>query len=98
MRVLFPVPLEKEEDVVLSQQKKEVLQAIISALSTIEEFTPENVQEAVRTALKEKGVGLRDVAHDYRMAITGTDVGPGLFDMMSVIGRDSVESRLKGIL
>ena len=98
MRVLFPVPLEKEEDVVLSQQKKEVLQAVIGALSTIQEFTPENVQEAVRTALKERGVGLRDVAHDCRMAITGTGVGPGLFDMMSVIGRDCVKSRLEEIL
>ncbi|GAG51209.1 unnamed protein product, partial [marine sediment metagenome] len=28
MRVLFPVPLEKEEDVVLSQQQKKVLQAV----------------------------------------------------------------------
>ena len=98
MRVLFPVPLEKEEDVVLSQQKKEVLQAVMGALSTIQEFTPENVQEAVRTALKEKGAGLRDVAHDCRMAITGTGVGPGLFDMMSVIGRDCVKSRLEEIL
>jgi len=98
MRVLFPVPLEKEEDVVLTQQKKEVVQAIIGALNTIQEFTPKNVQEAIRTALKEKGVGLRDVAHDCRMAITGTGVGPGLFDMMSVIGRDCVKSRLKEIV
>ena len=98
MRILFPIPIEKEEEVVLSQHKKDLVQAIIDALDTVQEFTPKNVQEAIRTALKEKGAGLRDIAHDCRMAITGTGVGPGLFDMMSIIGRDLVNSRLKQIL
>jgi len=98
MRILFPIPIEKEEEVVLSQHKKDLIQVIIDALDTIQEFTPKNVHEAIHTALKEKGAGLRDIAHDCRMAITGTGVGPGLFDMMSVIGHDLVTSRLKELL
>jgi len=98
MRILFPIPIEKEEEVVLSQHKKDLIQVIIDALDTIQEFTPKNVHEAIHTALKEKGAGLRDIAHDCRMAITGTGVGPGLFDMISVIGHDLVTSRLKEIL
>jgi len=98
MRILFPIPIEKEEEIVLSQHKKDLVQVIIDALDTIQEFTPKNVHEAIHTALKEKGAGLRDIAHDCRMAITGTGVGPGLFDMISVIGHDLVTSRLKEIL
>ena len=51
--------------------------------------------EAATTAwLAERGLGLGDIVHAVRVAVTGTAVGPGLFDCVSVVGQDGCLARI----
>ena len=49
-------------------------------------------------SLKAGGASLKDVAHAIRVSVTGRAVGPGLFDILSVIGSDIVVARLRKLL
>ncbi len=71
------------------------LEAIASALEACEDFSPEGVERAVRGALGELGLPLKAVAQLIRVAITGRTVSPGLFDVISLAGRELAVARLR---
>ncbi len=51
--------------------------------------------EAGTTAwLAERGLGLGDLVHAVRVAVTGTAVGPGLFDCVAVVGKEACLRRI----
>ena len=41
-----------------------------------------------------KGLGLGDIVHAVRVAVTGVAVGPGLFDTLSVLGKEACLRRI----
>ncbi|MDR7447882.1 MAG: glutamate--tRNA ligase [Armatimonadota bacterium] len=52
-------------------------------------------EEAVRGLAAERGVSSRAIIHPARVALTGKTVGPGLFELMEVLGRERVVQRLR---
>ena len=41
-----------------------------------------------------KGLGLGDIVHAVRIAVTGVPVGPGLFDCLAVLGKETCLRRI----
>jgi glutamyl-tRNA synthetase len=72
----------------------ELLCKLADKLSQVDDFSFENVELAVRQVGEEMGISGGQVIHPIRMAVTGRTVGPGLFETMSVLGRDRVVFRL----
>ena len=50
------------------------------------------------TFAEKTGRGMGDLVHPLRVAVSGTGVGPGLFEMLEVMGRDRVLSRIRKTL
>lgn len=67
-------------------------------LQGISEWTHDSIEEAVRQAGDEMGLSGGQVIHPVRMAVTGRTVGPGLFESISVLGKERVLKRLKRTL
>ncbi len=65
-----------------------------SALAATGTFDLPAIEEAVRGAAAELGVESKVVIHPLRVALTGKTVGPGLFELMEVLGQDRVLRRL----
>ncbi len=57
-------------------------------------LTIEAAEQAIDEAAKAAGVERGPVIHTLRTALTGRTVGPGLFELMAVLGRDEVLSRI----
>ncbi len=74
----------------------EVLDAALTALEPIAEWTAENIQSALREALVEGlGVKPRLAFGPVRTAVSGRRISPPLFESMVILGRDSSLARLK---
>jgi glutamyl-tRNA synthetase len=58
------------------------------------DFSAEGIEVALRRFATNSGIGMREVAQSIRVAITGSDVSPSLFFMLSALGRDLVLKRL----
>jgi glutamyl-tRNA synthetase len=98
MYVLFPVPIKLEEKVTISDHQRQVISAVRDCFASSSSFSPDDVEAMLRNTLAENGAKLKDIAHAVRVAITGRPVGPGLFAILSTIGRQVVVDRLTDLI
>ncbi|HEX6988386.1 MAG TPA: glutamate--tRNA ligase, partial [Bacillota bacterium] len=63
-------------------------------LSEVEPFTAEATEQAFRTLCEERGISGGALFHPVRLALTGRTVGPGLFDVIVLLGRRRCLERL----
>jgi glutamyl-tRNA synthetase len=72
----------------------EHLAALDAALAELEDFDPVSIEAALRTVADARGVKVATLIHAVRVALTGRTVGPGLFEVMALLGRDRTRARL----
>lgn len=79
----------------LKDNAPEVLVAARTALEAVEDFTAENIQAALRQALVEElGIKPRLAFGPARVAVSGRQVSPPLFESLEILGKDSALARL----
>ena len=63
-------------------------------LQGIEDFAQKSLEGLFLRILAEKNIKLGELAQPLRVALTGTSVSPGLFEVMEVLGKDTVLRRV----
>lgn len=71
-----------------------ILQGLREVFESIEEFEIENIETAMWTYLDESGIKRIRGMQPLRIALTGVSGGPGLFDIIALLGREKVVERL----
>lgn len=84
-----------EAEEILRPELAAPLERIAVALEALDDFSPGAVETAVRETLAELGLPLKAVAQAVRVVITGRTVSPGLFDVISLAGKENVVRRLR---
>ena len=77
--------------------KPEGLALMMEIKSRLEEakvFAKEDLESVFATFLAERKIKLGDIAQPLRIALTGSSVSPGLFEVMEVLGKERVLSRI----
>ena len=72
----------------------ELLQEMATKFEALTEWTIESTEHAVRAKAEELG-GMGAVVHPIRIAVSGVGEGPGLFEMLALIGKERVCVRLR---
>jgi glutamyl-tRNA synthetase len=73
----------------------ELLEDLAGQLEQQEAFTAESTEEVFRRYADEKEVKAGLLINATRTAVSGTSVGPGLFEMLEVLGRGAVTGRMR---
>lgn len=98
---LFTDEITYEDDAMkgLPANSTEVLTACVAALEPVEEFTPENVKDALSASLVENlGLKPRVAYGPPRVALTGRRVSPPLFESMELLGKAETLRRLRTLV
>jgi glutamyl-tRNA synthetase len=61
-------------------------------------WAPAALEQGTTALMEARGLGLGDIVHAVRVAVTGTAVGPGLFDCLSILGKDRCLRRIDATL
>lgn len=97
-RPYFADEFEYEEAAVKKNLKderlKELLPGLAARLSSIDEFTHDSAEAALRDYAQEQGVKAGLLINGARTALTGQSVGPGMFDIMVALGQTRTVDRL----
>jgi len=68
---------------------------LAARLESIDIFTHDATEAALRAHAEEHGVKAGLLINGARTALTGQSVGPGMFDIMIVLGRERTVARLR---
>jgi glutamyl-tRNA synthetase len=71
-----------------------LLDALAERLAATEPFDLVETEKTLRTLAEEKGLKAGGLINATRVALTGQAVAPSLFEVMRVLGRERVVSRL----
>ena len=73
----------------------ERLEGLAERFESLGEFTIEGAEEATREYADEMEVGAGKLIHPTRLSVSGVTFGPGLFDILTMVGRDKTVARMR---
>jgi len=73
------------------------LDTFASRLEAAPDFTPHSIENALRSLSEELHISAGRLIHPTRLAVTGTTAGPGLFELMEALGKETVVRRMKRV-
>ncbi|MCK4907742.1 MAG: glutamate--tRNA ligase [Spirochaetes bacterium] len=79
-------------------QVKSVFKLSLEKLEHLEDFSVENLENSLRKLIDELGLKAGQIFMALRITVTGSKVSPGLFETMSVLGKQRCMARIKDAL
>jgi glutamyl/glutaminyl-tRNA synthetase len=75
----------------------ELLAAARAAMSAVADFSHAGIEAAVRGLAESRGKKAAAFIHPLRVALTGQAVSPGIFEVTSILGRETVLARIDAL-
>jgi glutamyl-tRNA synthetase len=79
----------------LTQNMIEPFQKLVGSLERMAVFDEANLEKTFHELAAETGLKLGKIAQPVRVALTGLTVSPGLFEIIDVLGKETVLGRLR---
>ncbi|QXP66281.1 glutamate--tRNA ligase [Polaribacter sp. AHE13PA] len=76
----------------------ELMQELITVISTIEDFSSENTEKEIKEWITAKEIGFGKVMQPLRLSLVGKLAGPHLFDIIAMIGKEETLKRIKNAI
>jgi glutamyl-tRNA synthetase len=92
----FPVDEDGRKKHLEPPAARERLREFTAALAALPTFGHDALEAACRELALAKGVKAADLIHPARLAISGKTKGAGLFELMELLGRETVIQRMRG--
>ena len=89
-----PLALDAAATKLMTADARRLLGGLKDALGALPAWEAAALEACVRSFAEGAGVKLGAVAQPLRAALTGSTVSPGIFDVMSALGRDEVLGRI----
>lgn len=64
-------------------------------IEALDSFTEKNLEEIFKTIMEENDLKFGKIAQPVRVALTGTTVSPGIFEMILALGKEKTAQRIK---
>ena len=75
-------------------ENKPRLKAVREALSAVNNFDAATTEASLKSTAAKLGVKVGAVVHPTRLAVTGSNVGPSLYHLLEVLGKEKVLARI----
>jgi len=79
----------------LTGEIREAFEGLISDLHELDHFDEKTLEPVFRKIAEDSGMKLGKIAQPVRVALTGETKSPGLFEIMEVLGKQTVLERLQ---
>jgi len=90
----------EKEKLYVNEKYKELLILLRIELDklNIDNFTHIEIEAIVKKIAEEKGIKIGEIIHPTRLAVSGVSKGPGLYEMMEVLGKNRAIGRIKAYI
>ncbi|MDJ0948444.1 MAG: glutamate--tRNA ligase [Alphaproteobacteria bacterium] len=90
-----PLPMDDKAATLLDPENRERLGRLVRDLDGLAAWEHDALETVVRTFADHEALKLGKVAQPLRAALTGRTTSPGIFEVMTVLGRDETLARLR---
>jgi len=101
-RFFFTEAPEYDPDAVKKRLRKENVATMLTELGQllghVSPYDPPTLEDAVHKYADRTGRKMGDVVNPLRVAVTGQGIGPGLYDCLVILGRESCQARIEQTL
>ncbi len=73
---------------------RQIVAELRELLAAVADWSPAGLEAAVKSYAEPRGLGLGKVAQPLRVAVTGTNVSPAIFDTLALLGRERTLARI----
>ena len=92
----FPIE-EKAKKKFLTPDSLKLLKELREKISPLSDFNEDNLKKIITGLVEEKGIKLVALAQPLRVALTGGTVSPGIYEVMTLLGKDRILKRIDRI-
>ena len=89
----YPFDAESVEKALKKSGALDRLESLAAALTTLADWSHAVIESKLKETAATLGVKAGDLVHPARVAVSGKSVGPGLYEMLEVLGKDRVLAR-----
>ena len=89
---------EKAKNKFITDESKALLEKVVMGLTALDDFSAENIELLFKKIVEEEGLKLGKLAQPVRVALTGTTVSPGIYDVILLLGKEESLKRLKEVV
>ena len=89
---------EKAAKKFLKETARQPLELTLKYLIALDTFTEKNLEDALKQVMEDTELKFGKIAQPLRVALTGTTVSPGIFEMILALGREKTLSRIEKAL
>ncbi len=100
-RFYFVAPESYDEEAAakfLTVDKRDVLELTVRHLGALAAYSHDNVESAFKAVMEESGLKFGKIGPTVRVALVGGTVSPSIYDVVAVLGKERVLSRLQKAL
>lgn len=72
----------------------ELIREVRSLLEALDPFTRSVMEPALQEMVSNRGIGFGKIMNPLRLLMVGSNIGPGLMDIMEVLGKEEVLARI----
>ena len=93
-----PLQMNEKAEKLLAGGGRELLAPLKDKLAALDDWSPERMEEIVKAEAEAQELKLGKLAQPLRAALSGSNISPGIYDVMDVLGRDETLGRLDDAL
>ncbi len=79
----------------LTPESRDMLNQTADAIDAVSEYTQPALEEVFKQIMADFNLGFGKIAQPLRVAVTGTTVSPGIFEMLLALGKDKTVQRIR---
>lgn len=87
--------LEVVGKILTKPKTEEILNYAHDVIETVPVLDEEHLKPLLRAGMEKFGVKMGDLIQPIRVALTGTNVSPGIYDVLALLGRERVLARIE---
>jgi glutamyl-tRNA synthetase len=81
-----------------TEASRELLRGVLPKLEAVDVWNVSVLETVIRAYSEHHGVSAGKMIHPIRLAVTGRGMGPGLFELLEVIGKNETITRIESAL
>lgn len=86
------------EKILTKPQTEAILRYVHKIVASVPKLDEEHVKPLFQAGLKKFDIKMGDIIQPIRVAVTGTNVSPGIYDVLDLLGRERILARIERTL